>query len=139
MFNIIKLMWDILKDERGIDPMTAGALVLGGSSLLGGLFGKSKKKEEVYDPYAKLRGQYQDYAGQQLGRQTPYQYNPAFETQQPAVETAAEKTILGQLESPKSHLPILKILLVNIMRPGQPEWASDTKQNRKNYRICIIV
>lgn len=94
-------MWNILKDQRGIDPMTAGALVLGGSSLLGGLFGKKKRKEEIYDPYAKLRGQYQEYAGQQLGRQTPYQYKPEFETAQPEVEAEAEKTILGQLREPK--------------------------------------
>jgi len=92
---MFKLMWAILKDERGGLPLAAA--VLGGSTLLGSLLGKNKKEEDVYDPYAGLRGDWQSWLTSKLGTSTPYKQNSAFDIQQPAVEKAAESTILGKL------------------------------------------
>ncbi len=94
---MFKLIVRILKNEDGIDPVTAGALVLGGSTLLGGLFGKNKKEEEIYDPYAGLRDDWSKWLQGNIGTSTPYKQNEAFNLQQPAVEKSAESTILGQL------------------------------------------
>jgi len=66
---MFKLMWAILKDERGGLPLAAA--VLGGSTLLGSLLGKNKKEEDVYDPYAGLRGDWQSWLTSKLGTSTP--------------------------------------------------------------------
>lgn len=95
--NMFKLLWNILKDEQG-GLFGTGLALAGGGALLGGLFGKNKRREEVYDPYAQLRGDYQTYMQGKLGQRTPYQYSPAFELDQPEVETATEQTILGRLK-----------------------------------------
>lgn len=94
-FNLALLLWKILRDERGIAPVVAGAAILGGSSLLGSIFGK--KKQSTYDPYAGLRGDWQTWLRGKLGTSTPYEYDPAFALEQPPVEKAAESTILGRL------------------------------------------
>lgn len=72
-----------------------GGGMAGGGALLGGLLGKNKQK--TIDPYAALRGQYQNYLGGKLGTSTPYKYNPAFELPQPDVEKAVESTVMGKL------------------------------------------
>jgi len=97
---MFKLFIAILKDERGIAPLLAGSLIAGGSSILGGLFGK--KKKEVYDPYAGLRSDYNKYAQEKLGTTTPYQYQSQFELPQPGIEKQAEQTIAGKLGQPTS-------------------------------------
>ena len=81
---MLKWILSILKNERGIDPILAGSLILGGSTILGGVLGKNKQK--TIDPYAGLRGQYQKYLSGRLGQKTPYQYNEAFNLQQPEIE-----------------------------------------------------
>jgi hypothetical protein len=85
----------VLEDERGIDPITVGALVLGGGALLGGLGGKSKMK--TIDPYAQQRDEYKNYLSGKLGTSTPYTYNEAFTTDQPDIEKQVESTISGKL------------------------------------------
>jgi len=102
--NLIKFLWKIITDERGITPLVAGAAILGGSSILGSVFGKKKKKEEIYDPYSAQRGQFTDYLGGRLGKQTPYTYNPEFELDQPEVERETEETILGKLRKPTDYV-----------------------------------
>lgn len=118
---MFKLLWDILKDKQGFEA--GGALggaasgatlgstfgpvgtVLGaiGGGLLGG-FGKKKKKEEIYDPYASQRQQYLQYMSGKLGQSTPYAYNPAFEIPQPGIESQAESVISGRLgQLPKAE------------------------------------
>lgn len=98
---MFKFLLKIFKDERGIAPLVAGAAILGGSTLLGSIFGK--KKQKVYDPYEALRGQYKTYLGSKLGTKTPYSYNEAFTLDQPEVEKASESTILGKLKSPTAY------------------------------------
>lgn len=72
------------------------------------LFGKSK--QETYDPYAGLRGDYKTKIGQILGlgggqaQTTPYKFNPAFQLEQPEVEKATESQVLGKLK----NLPTLE-------------------------------
>lgn len=92
---MIKLFWEILKNEKGIAPIALGSTILGGGALLGGIFGK--KKEKVYDPYAEFRKPYM----KKLGEYKPeeYKYKSEFGLDQPKAETAAEKTILGKLEN----------------------------------------
>lgn len=95
------LLWNILKDERGGLPLIAGAI--GGGAVLGGLLG-GKKKQTVYDPYSQLRDQYKTYLGGKLGTSTPYEYNPEFTIDQPAVEKAAEGNILGYFQNPGTNV-----------------------------------
>ena len=80
----------------------AGAGVMGLSSILGSVLGKNKS--EIYDPYAAIRADVQSYLKGKLGTSTPYEYNPAFNLDQPAVESAAEKSILGYLNKPTSNV-----------------------------------
>ena len=101
---MLKLLLRILKDQKGILPLVAGAAIAGGSTLLGSLLGKNKKDEEVYDPYAGLRGDWQTWLQGKLGTKTPYTQNPAFDVAQPAVESAAEKSILGYFNKPTSNV-----------------------------------
>lgn len=98
--KLARLFWKILKNEFGGIGLAAG--ILGGSSLLGSLFGGND--EEVVDPYADLRGKYQDYLKGKLGTSTPYTQNSAFNLDKPAVETAAEKSILGYFNKPTSNV-----------------------------------
>lgn len=111
---MLKLFLEILRDQRAFDTggATGGAMsgalagstfglpgtIIGGigGGILGG-FSKKKKDEEIYDPYAAQRGQYANYLSGKLGTSTPYAENPAFNIQQPAVESAAENVITGRL------------------------------------------
>lgn len=96
---MLKLLWKLYKDERGIDPVTVGLIAAGGGALAGGLFGKNKQKTEVYDPYAAEREQLRKYLSGKLGTSTPYSYNEAFNLDQPEVEAETEKAILGGLRN----------------------------------------
>lgn len=91
----MKWILKLLLDERGFDPFLTGGLIVGGGALLGGLLGKNK--QQTIDPYAGLRGQYQEYLSGRLGKRTPYTYNPAFELPQPEIEKQTEATISERL------------------------------------------
>jgi len=93
MQKLIELFLQILKDEQGeVNWLTGEGILWGGDD------------EEEDDPYAALRSQYQNYLSGKLGTSTPYTYNSAFDIQQPTVESAAEKTILGYLENPTTNV-----------------------------------
>jgi hypothetical protein len=97
MKNWLKLFFAILKDERGIWPWVIPAAISAGSAILGGMSKKGEEEEEIYDPYAGLRGDWTKWLEGKIGTSTPYQRNPAFDIQQPPVEEAAKSTILGRL------------------------------------------
>lgn len=115
-----KLFWEIIRDQSGLnisfgsdtgsggggsssgDGGVAGGSLMALSSLLGSVLGKNKS--EIYDPYAAIRGDVQSYLKGKLGTSTPYADNPAFNLDQPAVEGAAEKSILGYLNNPTSNV-----------------------------------
>lgn len=119
--GLIKLLYEIIKDERGFEwggaagGAASGAMagsafgpwgtVIGGvgGAVLGGL-AKKKKKEEIYDPYAAQRNQYTNYLSGKLGTSTPYEYNEDFTLDQPDVEAATEGTILGKLRKPTDYV-----------------------------------
>jgi len=121
MIKLILKIWKMIKDRRGFDLGSAaggafsgaalgtrfgpvGTVVGGiGGALLGG-FSKKKKSEEIYDPYAKQRGEFANYMSSKLGTSTPYSYNNQFNIAQPEVESAAEKNILGYLNNPTSNV-----------------------------------
>jgi len=99
--KILNLLWQILKDERGwVWPAVAAI----GSTVLGALSKKGEQEEEIYDPYAGLRGKWQEWLTPKLGTSTPYKDNPAFNLEQPAVESAAEKNILGYFQNPNTNV-----------------------------------
>ena len=79
-----------------------GAGLMGLSSLLGSVLGKNKS--EIYDPYAAIRADVQSYLKGKIGTSTPYEYNSAFNLDQPASEVATQKSILGYLNNPKSNV-----------------------------------
>src|SRR3990167_5387945 len=74
---MFKYLMKLLLDEHGTWAAVAvgGGLAVGGAAL-GAWLGKNKQK--TIDPYAQLRGKYQSYLGDRLGKQTPYEYNDAF-------------------------------------------------------------
>jgi len=94
---MFKLLWEILKDQRGFWGAVAG-------TVLGSKLAKDKGSTDVYDPYADLRKKWQDTTMEGLGKSTSYSQNPAFNIQQPGVEKAAESTILGKLNSPGGNV-----------------------------------
>ena len=97
----LKFLWGVLKDQRGwIWPVLAGV----GSAILGSQSNKGEEEEDVYDPYASLRGQYTNYLSSKLGTSTPYKDNPAFNLETPEIESAAQKTVLGYLNNPTSNV-----------------------------------
>lgn len=95
---MLRLLLMILKDEEGILPAVAlgkGAGLVGGGALMSSLLGENK--QEVYDPYGDLRGDYQTWLKKQIGQATPYQYNPDFELPQPGIEVQTEGVISNRL------------------------------------------
>ena len=98
--KILSLIWNILKDERGIDPILGSALVMGGSTLLGGLLGKNKTT--THEPFPGYLGLGGDSTGliKDKMKQPGEQYPGSFDVQQPAVEGAVEQNILGSLANP---------------------------------------
>lgn len=110
-----------------MDPLTIaliGGGLAGGGALLGGLAGKNKQK--TIDPYAGLRGKYQDYLSGKLGQVTPYEYNPAFELPQPEVEKAVESTVLGKL----GNLPQVRTDIQDI---GNRYYAAQKEQMKERH------
>jgi hypothetical protein len=96
-----KCLVRILIDERGwIWPVLAGI----GSAVLGSQSKKGEEEEEIYDPYAELRGEYKTYLGNKLGTSTPYKYNEAFNIDQPGIEKQAEDYISSYLKSPNTNV-----------------------------------
>lgn len=98
---MLKLLWDILKDERGwVWPVVAAI----GSTILGSMSKKGDQSEEVYDPYSGLRDKWQNWLSGKVGTSTEYKDNPALNLEQPAVESAAEKSILGYFNKPTTNV-----------------------------------
>lgn len=124
---MLKLLLKILKDERGGLPLIGG-LLMGGSTLLGGLLGKNKEK--TVDPYAGLRGDWQSWLQSKLGTSTPYKYNEAFTLDQPEVEKALESTILGGLDKGAN----LKTDIYDTMQKYQ-QARTDTLEKQKEEDI----
>src|SRR3990167_2919922 len=93
---MFKYLMKLLLDEHGTWAAVAvgGGLAVGGAALGAGL---GKNKQKTIDPYAQLRGKYQSYLGDRLGKQTPYEYNDAFTLDQPDIEKQVESTISGKL------------------------------------------
>lgn len=99
---LIPIMILILKDEAGVAPLAIASAVQAGGQILGGLFGKKKKK--VYDPLAQHRQQFNNILGQRLGINgdgylQDYQDNSAFELDTPEVQNQAEQNILGRYKN----------------------------------------
>ena len=86
--------------SSGTDMTGAGVMAL--SSILGSVLGKNKT--QVVDDYPELRKQVSSYLGGKLGTSTPYTQNSAFDLAKPEVESAAEKSILGYFNNPKSNV-----------------------------------
>lgn len=118
--------------EVGILPLAIAAGVSGGAGLLGGLLGKKKKSEEVYDPYAAQRGSFMNYLGSKQGTSTPYSYNPAFETDQPDVESAAQSTILGKLGNPTDYGKNFKEISDNYYNAAKEKRAASAEEEVKS-------
>lgn len=94
---MFKLFLRILKDERGIDPILGAGLIMGGSTLLGGLLGKQKTTvQEPYSGYYGMMGDVSEQIRQRIG-QPGAAYTGGFDIPQPEVERATEETILGRL------------------------------------------
>jgi len=102
---MFKFLWKLLKDERGgfFGSLTKAPDWLGGGRYTD-MLGLGGGSTEVYDPYADLRKKWTDWTSSKLGTSTPYTQNSAFDIQQPAVEKAAESTILGKLNNPTSNV-----------------------------------
>jgi hypothetical protein len=97
----INLLVEFLKDNKGIDPGTAmlvGSGIMGGSSLLGGLLGKSKGGGMI-EPFPGYFGLGSDLVSRIREKmKTPgMEYPGILSTTQPEVERVAESTILGKL------------------------------------------
>ena len=101
---MFKFLWKLLKDERGSSWFQNITGQAGGKKMLDPLGIFDKGTTEVYDPYADLRKKWTDWTSSKLGTSTPYTQNSAFDIQQPAVEKAAESTILGKLNNPTSNV-----------------------------------
>jgi len=99
---MFKQILRVVFNQVGIEPITTAALIAGGGSLLGGIFG-GKGETEVYEPYAPLRGKFNQYSENKLGTSTPFSSNPLLGTQQPEAESAAEGAILGGLDQDPSR------------------------------------
>ncbi len=103
MNKLLGFIVKLLKDEHGKFSLggVGKALTFG---LGGALLGNTKGTTEVYDPYADLRKKWTDWTSSKLGASTPYTQNPAFDIQQPVVESAAEKNILGYFDNPNKNI-----------------------------------
>lgn len=97
-----RILWFLLKDERGIDPMTlaliGGGLMAGGTAI--GAF--SKPKQNTIDPFGELRRPLINYSLGKIGKSTPYQYNPEFEIPKPEIESASEGRLMGAINEPRT-------------------------------------
>lgn len=99
----LMFLWGIFKDESGLWNF--------GSTIFSGLADK-KAQEERGDMPEIQNWQNVDQIKSSLSSQilgalngkSNYKYNPDFETDQPGVEAAAEKNILGYLNNPKSNV-----------------------------------
>ena len=138
----INLLLAILKDERGQWQAAIPAAVNLGSTLLGSMFGKKKKKEEIYDPYAAQRSQYTNYLSSKLGTSTPYSYNEEFTLDQPDVEKAAESTILGKLGNlPKAEDYKAKVEAAkqqDILREKNAAAEQQTEESNMYNRLGLV-
>ena len=95
---MFKLLLAILKDEAGvIDPLITASLIMGGSSLLGGILGRKKTGGGVQEPYEGYYGNIQDILGQVRSKMKgPGEtYKGDFSITQPEVEKTTETEILG--------------------------------------------
>lgn len=93
---MIKFLVKLWKDERGFWTAALGGYLAGKKD--------TKGSTETYDPNAETRTKYQDWINTKLGTSTPYKYNEAFTIDQPEVESAAEKSILGYFNDPKTNV-----------------------------------
>jgi len=101
MKRLIRLFRNILKDERGIDPI---ALAAGGglvAKTIGGIVGAfGKDKKTTIDPFAKERGETSQFLTGRLGQRTSFTQDPALTQAQPGIEAQAEKAIGTRLGAP---------------------------------------
>ena len=135
----MKFLLAILKDERGdfFDYWSPG---IG----FGKAFLEDEEGEEgTYDPYAAMRGKWNEWLTGKIGTSTAYKYNPAFNLDQPETEKETEATILGKLR----NLPQKKEDIMGIYnRYGEARKASaqerqvdEMKKERERYnRLGLI-
>jgi len=135
MKKLIRLLFNIYKDEFGIDPLTiaaAGAGAKGIGSLIGA-FGKSKQR--TIDPFASFRQGTAKQFESRLGQRTPFSLNPSFNQQQPGIEAAAERNILGRLNQPITAEGITSDITnraFNAQRARQKELFEEEKEATAN-------
>jgi len=102
----MNLLLRILLDERGSWGYVAVAVASTAASYLGSK--KRGKPDSVGDYDWTRTGEIKDKLSQSLldrqANPTQYKYNPAFDIQQPAVESAAEKNILGYFDNPNKNV-----------------------------------
>ena len=113
---MLKQIWRIfcrmMKDERGfVVTGTMAALLglgaMGGAGIAGGILGKKDEKDQPspeqfqYPNTPELQTALSEgILGKLSTGATPYTQNQAFNINKPAVEGAAESTILGKLQNP---------------------------------------
>jgi len=116
-----------------LNPMVIPSLVTGAGALLGATAGKNKQR--TIDPYANLRGQYNEYLQGKLGTSTPYQYNPSFEIPQPAIESQTEQTIsggLGNLPQKRTDIQDIGNKYYEAQKSQMAERHAEEQQQAKN-------